>query len=212
MGLLIVFAVVIVAVIVIFTRNSKLCDSPSQQQQVLKSESYNSATHQMPRYEQKRLSDAEEEAIRQADKVFDWKTHNAIVDGTYNGLLPSYDGYSWSNIYPNVYHTKIAGVNYCKGIRNLAGVYFDVKLVLEPRNMYDPNAIKIVHAEDRRKIGYIHADETDSVRDFIQNDFSCYCRAHLDEEEYWDSETERDRTYLYGCINIHRPNVFQSKK
>ena len=69
------------------------------------------------------LSAQEREAIRQADEAFDWSTHNAIVEGTYNGPLPEHDGIYWSNLYPNIYHTKIAGINFCRGIKNLAGIY-----------------------------------------------------------------------------------------
>ena len=48
------------------------------------------------------LTDVEQEAIRQADEAFDWQTHNAIVNGTYAGSLPDYDGAYWSRIYPDL--------------------------------------------------------------------------------------------------------------
>ena len=44
------------------------------------------------------FSDAQIEAMRQADEAFDWQTHNAIVNGTYTGPLPDYDGAYWSRI------------------------------------------------------------------------------------------------------------------
>ena len=152
------------------------------------------------------LTDAEIEALRQAREAFDWKTESAILDRMYLEPLPELDaaGY-WTNLYPDIYHTKIAGINYCRGIRDLAGVYFDALLIPEPKNKYDPNAIKIVHKESGRKLGYIPADETDDVRQFVNNNFPFQCRAHVDEYEDWDDERERDRTYLKGCVNIHKP-------
>lgn len=148
------------------------------------------------------LTDAELEAIRQADEAFDWETHNAIVAGTYDGPLPDYDGAYWSQLYPNIYHTKIAGINFARGIKNLAGVYFDALLIPEPTNKYDRNAIKIIHAADRRKLGYIPADETDDVRCWTSNQFPYPCRAHIEDFEDYDEEKEKEVIRLKGEINI----------
>ena len=148
------------------------------------------------------LTDAELEAIRQADEAFDWDTHNAIVSGTYDGPLPDYDGAYWSQLYPNIYHTKIAGINFARGIKNLAGVYFDAMLIPEPTNKYDHNAIKIIHAADRRKLGYIPAEETDAVRRWVSNQFPYPCRAHIEDFEDFDEEKEKEVIRLKGEINI----------
>ena len=152
------------------------------------------------------LTEAEREAIRQADEAFDWKTHNAIVNGNYTGPLPDYDGAYWSNIYPDLYHTKIAGINFCRGIKDLAGIYFDALLIPDPKNKYDANAIKIIHAEDKRHLGFIPASETHTVRDFVKNIFPFPCRAYVDEGEEWDALKECECTYLVGEINIKRPS------
>lgn len=158
------------------------------------------------------LTPEEKEAIRQADEVFDWDTHNAIVNGTYDGLLPEYDLGRWSDIYPDIYRTKIAGINYCRGIKDLSGITFDARIVAEPNNKYDKNAIRIEHAQDGRKLGYIPASETDYVRQFLNDKLPHQCRVHIDEFEEWDDEKERDVTLLCGTIAIHRkapnsPNV-----
>ena len=158
------------------------------------------------------LTDAEREAIRQADECFDWDTHNAIVNGTYDGPLPEHDGFYWSDIYPDIYRTKIAGINFCRGIKNMAGVTFPAKLVAEPKNKYDANAIRIEHAEDGRKLGYIPADETEAVRRFLNDTLPYRCRAHIDEFEEWDDEKERDVTRLCGIIAICRPNSTQKEQ
>ena len=153
------------------------------------------------------LTDAEREAIRQADEAFDWKTHNDIVNGTYSGPLPEHIvGNHWTELYPNIYHTKIAGINFRKGIKNLAGTYFDVRIEPEPKNKYDKNAIKILKADDSRHLGYIPADETLYVRQFIKDDFTCHCRVFIEEGEDWDYDLEKEKRFLYGYINIHRPS------
>lgn len=151
-----------------------------------------------------RLTDAELEAIRQADEAFDWDTHNAIVAGTYDGPLPDYDGAYWSQLYPNIYHTKIAGINFARGIKNLAGVFFDAMLIPEPTNKYDRNAIKVVHAHDSRKLGYIPAEETDAVRRWVSNQFPYPCRAHIEDFEDYDEEKEKEVIRLKGEINIFK--------
>ena len=79
-----------------------------------------------------------------------------------------------------------------------------VFFVAEPKNKYDPNAIKILHATDNRHIGYIPSDETDAVRAWVNNNLPYPCRAHIDEFEEWDDEKERDVTKLYGEINIKK--------
>lgn len=159
------------------------------------------------------LTDAEREAIRQADEAWDWDTHKAIVAGTYTGPLPEliYEGH-WSDLYPDIYHTSIAGINFRRGIKDLAGTRFDATIVAEPKNKYDPNAIKIV-SYDGRHLGYIPADETDDVRDFISSPLPHPCRVFIDEgeEDVYNEDTDRWRTrhYLIGRVNIprHKPTV-----
>ena len=157
------------------------------------------------------LTDAEMEAIRQADDVFDIATHNAIQDGTYNGPLPEHIvGGHWTDIYPDIYRTKIGGINFAKGISSLAGTYFDARLIAEPDNKYDPNAIEIIHAEGYKHLGYIPSDETSTVREFISNQLPYPCRAYIEELEDREDENGKIRTYLIGKIIIQRPNVSPS--
>ena len=150
------------------------------------------------------LTDAEREAILHADEAWDWDTHNAIVAGTYSGPLPEliYDGH-WTNLYPDIYHTSVAGINFRRGIKDLAGTTFDATLVAEPTNKHDPNAIKIV-SFDGRHLGYIPADETEDVRQFISGDLPHPCRVHVDEGEEENYDTGRIRHYLIGRVNIPR--------
>ena len=150
------------------------------------------------------LTDAEREAIRQADEVWDWDTHNAIVAGTYYGPLPEHvvGGY-WTRLYPDIYSTSVAGINFRRGIKDLAGTTFDATLIAEPTNKHDPNAIKII-SFDGRHLGYIPADETDAVRQFLSGTLPHPCRVHVDEREEENYDTGRIRHYLIGRVNIQR--------
>ena len=88
---------------------------------------------------------------------------------------------------------------------NLAGQYFDCYLEADPKNKYDQNAIKIMHA-DGRHLGFIPSDETEHVREFINNQFPYMdCKGHIDEGEEYD-ENDRLRHFLYGTINIQKPS------
>lgn len=189
-SIIILFFVVIFAAIIII--KSKPDNTPDPEKQEPK------APARPP------LTDAEREAIRQADEAWDWKTHNAIVAGTYTGPLPEliYEGH-WSDLYPDIYHTSIAGINFRRGIKDLAGCRFDATLVAEPKNKYDPNAIKIV-SYDGRHLGYIPADETDAVRQFLSGFLPHPCRVHVDEGEEENYDTGRIRHYLIGRVNIPR--------
>ena len=154
------------------------------------------------------LTDAEKEIIRQADEVWDWQTHNAVVNGTYNGPIPEHIvGDLWTELYPDIYTTKIAGINFRKGIKNTADTYCDCSLVEDPKNRHDPNAIKVIHS-DGRHIGFIPAEYTDVVRKFINSQFPyTNVRARIvgrEEENYY---TEHTRHYLDGELCIYKPGT-----
>lgn len=152
----------------------------------------------------RQLSDAEREAIRQAEDVFDFETRIAILQGTYTGPLPEHiAGGHWTELYPDILHTKIAGINYRKGLGNLVGMFFDARLEPEPKNKYDKNAIKIIKADDGVHLGYIPADETMYVRQFINEDFTCHCEAFIEEGEDLDYDLDREKRFLYGYVNIY---------
>lgn len=156
---------------------------------------------------QRPLTPEEREALRQAERAFDWHTANSILKREYTGTLPEcIVGGLWTNLYPNLYQTSIAGINFRKGIKDLAGLYFDAILVADPKNKFDAKAIKIVHAGDGRHLGFIPAEETDDVRAFVNNQLPYSAvRAHIDEGEDEDFDTGRTRHFLIGEINIKKP-------
>ena len=157
--------------------------------------------------QQRPLTTEEREALRQAERAFDWQTANSILKREYAGTLPEHIvGGHWTNLYPNLYQTSIAGINFRKGIKDLAGLYFDAILVPDPKNKFDSKAIKIVHAGDGRHLGFIPADETDNVRAFVNNQFPYSAvRAHIDEDEDEDFDEGRTRHFLIGELNIKKP-------
>lgn len=155
------------------------------------------------------LIPAEREALRQAEDVLDYDTATLLLQRQYTGPLP-YEVMSgmWSNLYPNIYSTKVAGINYHKAAaRQYAGITFSATLVADPKNEYDENAIKVIHSESKKHLGFIPADETDDVRQFLDGHLPhSNCRVHIDEGEDTDDETGRTRTYFTAKIVIKRTN------
>lgn len=159
-------------------------------------------TQEQKRYE---LSDAEREAMRQAEDVWDMSTYFAIQSGEYTGSLPEHIvGGHWTDLYPDIYRTKIAGINFRKDAKSYSGQIIDCMLYPDPKNEYDPNAIKIV-TNDYTHIGFIPADETDCIRQWVNNKLPYPCRARIQECTESDYN-DRERTYLIGNICINKPN------
>ena len=67
---------------------------------------------------------------------------------------------------------NIAGANFRKGMSKYVGE-FDGRLVAEPDNLHDPNAVMVVH-EDGHHLGYIPQDDTFDVRGFIGVPCDCH--------------------------------------
>lgn len=146
------------------------------------------------------LSREELEAIRQAERFFDDERVRQIYDRTYDGPLPEHTvGNFFTSIYPAGRDYDISGINYRRGIRNYVGRLRGA-VVPEPKNEYDPNAIKIV-AEDGHHLGYISKDLTDSVRAYTGNNFPYYCTIQIGEGE---DLADDNRRYFYGWIILDK--------
>lgn len=122
------------------------------------------------------------EALIQAGLVGDQKTIDAINSMTYDGPLPEKrnDG-GWLSIYDNLRILKIAGINHRQGIERYIG-RVDCALVPEPKNEFDPDAIKVV-AEDSHHLGYIASNQTDFVRSMTGEQFPYRCTAFIQNAE-----------------------------
>lgn len=139
------------------------------------------------------------EVLIQSDIVGDTKTHDAIVNDTYDGPLPEKraDG-GWLSIYDELRILKIAGINHRKGISRYVG-RVDCVLVPEPENEFDPDAIKVV-AEDRHHLGYIPSNQTDFVRSMTGENFPYRCTAFIESKE---DETDSHQFFI-GFVYIKK--------
>ena len=122
------------------------------------------------------------EAMIQADEVGRADVHQQINDGTYTGPLPERrnDG-GWTSIFDELRILSVAGINHRDGIVRYTGRN-TVALVPEPKNEFDPQAIKVV-AEDGHHLGYIRRDQTDMVRSWARDEFPMYCTCRIEQHE-----------------------------
>ena len=138
------------------------------------------------------------EALRQADIMGDDKTHSAILENTYKGPWPERrGGDGWLSIYDDLRILNVAGMSFRHGMSRYKG-FIDAALVPEPKNEFDPNAIKVV-AIDGHHLGYIPADQTDFVRSLTGESFPYRCKCEVIEGYNDDDEN----TY-HGFVYIRR--------
>ena len=138
------------------------------------------------------------EALRQAEVVGNETIKNAILSNTYNGPWPERrDDGGWLSIFDNMRILKVAGMNFRQGVGRYKG-FIDVALVPEPKNEFDPNAIKVV-APDSHHLGYVPADQTDFVRSLTANEFPYRCKCDVIE-----GENDDDEKYYFGFLYIKR--------
>lgn len=84
----------------------------------------------------------------------------------------------------------ITGTSYLGDLSKQTGEFI-ARLVPEPNNEFNPDAIKIIH-ESGKHIGYIPRDYTQTIREF--KELPCYCFCYLVER--YDELT--DTYYYYG--------------
>lgn len=94
---------------------------------------------------------------------------------------------------------SIAGINYRQGIKNYVGT-FEGRLIPEPTNEYDPNAIRVEHS-DGHHLGYIPSDDTDYLRNLVDNKFPVSCHGEITEKE----DLEENRKYFQGIAYVEIP-------
>lgn len=141
---------------------------------------------------------AKSEALRQSEIMGDDKTHSAILENTYQGPWPERrGGDGWLSIYDDLRILNVAGMSFRQGIGRYKG-FIDAALVPEPKNEFDPNAIKVV-AIDGHHLGYIPADQTDFVRSLTGESFPYRCKCEVIEGYNDDDE----KTY-HGFVYIRR--------
>jgi hypothetical protein len=136
------------------------------------------------------------EALVQAAEAGHDDVHQQIEDGTYTGPWPERrsDG-AWTSIFDDLRILSIAGINHRQAISHYKGRN-TVALVPEPKNEFDPNAIKVI-AEDGHHLGYIHRDQTDMVRSWAHEKFPHYCICMIQEHDDEDDGHRFYTGYLY---------------
>ena len=94
------------------------------------------------------------------------------------------DGYT--HYTSDVYEFDIAGMMYrdLKKVKKCDGLS-DARLVAEPSNEFDPNAIKIIH-ESNTHVGYIPKDQTATVRNLVELPADCFVTIMIDDNDEGD--------------------------
>ncbi len=136
------------------------------------------------------------EALIQAAETGHDDVHQQIEDGTYTGPWPERrnDG-AWTSIFDDLRILSIAGINHRQAISHYKGRN-TVALVPEPKNEFDPNAIKVI-AEDGHHLGYIQRHQTEMVRSWAHDKFPKYCIARIEEHDDEDDGHRFFTGYLY---------------
>ena len=136
---------------------------------------------------------------QQAQDAGDTETLEKIRTDTYDGPMPTHkpDG-TYTHYTSRVYDFNIAGINYRKTseVKRCRG-WFWCKLIPEPTNEFDPNAIKILH-EGNIHVGYVPADCTDFVRSLVELPAMAFGEI-IESEDYSD---ERPRIFYRGVVYL----------
>lgn len=127
-----------------------------------------------------------DELQRQAEALGDTRTLEAIRTNTYEGNLPIMRPDGYTHYTSDVYEFDIAGMMYrdLKKVKKCDGLS-DARLVAEPSNEFDPNAIKIIH-ESNTHVGYIPKDQTATVRNLVELPADCFVTIMIDDNDEGD--------------------------
>lgn len=133
--------------------------------------------------------------LGQSKFVGDESTYQSVINHKYEGPLPEkQDNGSWTSPYPQLLALPIAGINYRTNVSKCTRPG-RARLVADPKNEYDPNAIKVIH-ESGTHLGFIPSDRTGDISDLIP----CYAMCDITEEQ---DELDHARHYFRGWIYIN---------
>jgi len=150
-------------------------------------------------------SSAEEEGMRQAKMVLDRETYVAIRSYAFTGKLPEIlPNGRWSNMYPNIKTFNIAGINFQSGIKALVDTVLECYLVEEPDNEFDENAIKVMHKDTKKQLGYVPADKTDWMRSITRQRFPYPCKAFIEKRIEYDDMLNKEKEFFIGKIIVEQ--------
>jgi hypothetical protein len=123
-----------------------------------------------------------------------WREANPEDQQTDNNTISVNDNYC----------TRIAGINFQNGIDDLAGHEVKCTLEADPQNEYDPFAIKVIHTQSGRHLGFVPAKETEAVRKFIHYQlpfFACKAQINLIKDDMTD--TQEPETFFATELKIY---------
>lgn len=131
----------------------------------------------------------------QAEDLNDTTTLEAIRTNTYEGNMPIKGPDKYTHYTSEVYEFDIAGMMYrdLKKVEKCEGIGY-ARLVAEPTNEFDPDAIKIIH-ESNTHVGYIPRDMTATVRKIVTLPANCFVHITCDAEN----------DYAQGTVYIEIP-------
>lgn len=127
-----------------------------------------------------------------------WREANPEDQQTDNNTISVNDNYC----------TRIAGINFQNGIYDLAGHEVKCTLEADPQNEYDPFAIKVIHTQSGRHLGFVPAKETEAVRKFIHYQlpfFACKAQINLIKDDMTD--TQEPETFFAAELKIYNHYV-----
>ncbi|MCR4808457.1 MAG: HIRAN domain-containing protein [Prevotella sp.] len=96
------------------------------------------------------------------------------------------------NVWPYIHYNPnryidfvVRGTRYCEGLVDYVGE-FKGRLMPEPENESDQNAIRVEH-EDGHRIGYVPKEKTQEIRDFkVELPCECYCLVERRKDDWGD--------------------------
>lgn len=145
---------------------------------------------------------------RQAEAANDLATLEALRTNTYTGSMPEQkpDG-TYTHYTSTVYTFSIAGINFRKKseLRRCTDRLFFARLIPEPDNQFDPDAIKIIH-EANIHVGYVPSSYTSLVHSLVSRSlltFPALCFGEISS----NTESDTRRHYYSGCIHLEVPSL-----
>lgn len=184
---IVIVIILVVVIVMVFTdpNDAKIDGAKAQNPEPIKEDPLVVAQRLMQRTE----------AYIQASIVHDDATKAALDAGTYDGPLPERRGDGgWLSIYDGLRILSIAGINHRQNVNRYTGRN-TVAIVPEPKNEFDPNALKVI-AEDGHHLGYVGRDYQEMVRSWCHERWPYYCEVVI-RDAHEDDGTTFYVGYLY---------------
>lgn len=200
--MMIILAIAFVAILITILVTMKRSNNDEKQMNYLNYDPSRKTDKQLA--EEAERTEVLTEMLRQAKAAGDTKTEKAILANKYDGPLPTrLPDDTWTDMYFDTLTIVIAGINYRTGIKKYKDKVIPARLILEPTNEYDPNAIKIVNIEGAH-LGYVPIVQQEEVRNFVNNVFPY----DGDSEIYETNDNDfTGNTHLVGIVKLRKKRL-----